>query len=134
MIFECRAYLLKPGRADDFWAAQEACNGPEVFSAILGHNLFYASSASGEGTQIVHLYRFPDLLAWQQVYADYYRRQSPDYFAQARPKMLEQENAFFRLADLPGWPGFGGWRMAATGQAPETGCWWKPRSTSHPAA
>jgi hypothetical protein len=101
MIFERRAYLLKPGYADDFWLAQQEWNRPDIFGAILGHNLFYASSASSEGTLIVHLYRFADLLEWQQAYADYYQRQSPDYFAKVRPWMMEQENSFFRPAGVP---------------------------------
>lgn len=101
MIFERRAYHLKPGYADDFWAAQLEWNHPDIFGAILGHNLFYASSTSGAGILIVHLYRFADLLEWQHAYADYYRRQSPDYFAKVRPWMLAQKNGFFRPAGIP---------------------------------
>ncbi len=96
MIFERRVYRMKLRRAADFWAAQERWNTPDIFAPILDGNLFYASRPAGGGTVIVHLYRFADLGEWYDTYANYYRRQSPDYFATVRQWMTRQDSAFFR--------------------------------------
>jgi hypothetical protein len=58
VIFERRQYTLRPGRVDDFWAAQRRWNVHEASAALMGANLSYFSTVAGTTDQIVHLYRF----------------------------------------------------------------------------
>ena len=101
MIFERRAYTLRPGKVDAFWDAQLAWNTPDVFGDILDRNIAYFSTITGDADQVVHLYRFDSLDDWRARYEAYYRKQSPDYFALVRPWMLRQENGFFAAAPIP---------------------------------
>ena len=94
MIFERRAYTLRPGRLEAFWEAQARWNTEAVFGPILERNVGYFSALSGRRDQVVHLYRFASLDQWRSLYSAYYDAQSPDYFALVRPWMLRQENAF----------------------------------------
>jgi hypothetical protein len=100
MIFERRAYTLRPQRLEAFWEAQEAWNRPEVFGPILNHNIGYFSAVTGSADEVVHLYRFESLDQWDATYGAYYRAQSPDYFALVRPWMLRQENGFLATPPL----------------------------------
>jgi len=94
MIFERRAYTLRPGRLAAFWKAQESWNRPDVFGPILDRNIGYFSAFTGSADEVVHLYRFESLDQWDATYKAYYKAQSPDYFALVRPWMLRQENGF----------------------------------------
>jgi hypothetical protein len=94
MIFERRAYRLRPGRLQDFWGAQRKWNVSERAASILGHNLSYFGGAFDDD-QVVHLYRFESLEQWKQCYDEFYRAQLPDYFTTVRPWVLEQEIALF---------------------------------------
>lgn len=117
MIFERRAYTIRPGKVDAFWQAQMDWNTPDKFSPILAQTIGYFRTLAGPASQIVHLYRFDDLDHWQSIYARYYAVQNPDYFAYVRPLMLQQENAF--LAEPPhphlhaGWTAEGAPRLPA---------------------
>ena len=94
MIFERRAYTLRPGKLEAFWDAQRTWNTKAVFGPILNRNIAYLSTVTGHSDQVVHLYRFDSLDQWHTLYGQYYEAQSPEYFALVRPWMLRQENAF----------------------------------------
>lgn len=94
MIFERRAYTLRPGWLEAFWEAQENWNVPAVFGPILKRNIGYFSAVTGSSEEVVHLYRFDSLDQWDALYKAYYKAQSPDYFALVRAWMLRQENSF----------------------------------------
>jgi len=117
MIFERRVYTFRPGKLDAFWEAQGAWNTDEVFGPLLSRNIGYFSATAGENDQLIHLYRFDSLDQWQTLYGQYYRAQSPEYFALVRPWMLRQENAFLTAAPV-GEP---------------TACWTGPRLLPPPS-
>ncbi len=58
MIFERRAYTLRPGKLQAFWNEQETWNTKEKFGSLLERNIGYFSAATGSSEEIVHLYRF----------------------------------------------------------------------------
>ena len=99
MIFERRAYTLRPGNVQPFWDAQIEWNTEAVFGPIRRHVISYFTTTSGPRNQIVHLYGFASLDEWHGTYASYYAAQNPDYFALVRSWMLAQENGF--LAPAP---------------------------------
>lgn len=101
MIFERRAYTLRPGRIEAFWEAQCIWNTQEIFGVVLDHNLAYFSTVAGHIGRVVHLYRFDSLSQWGECYDRYYRTQSPEYFKLVRPWMVKQETSFFVDAPIP---------------------------------
>jgi hypothetical protein len=94
VIFERRAYKLRPGKLEAFWVGQETWNTKAVFGPLLERNIGYFRAVTGSLDEIVHLYRFDSLEQWQAVYQQFYAAQSPDYFKLVRPWMLRQENSF----------------------------------------
>ena len=55
MIFERRQYTLRPGRVDDFWAAQRRWNVHEASAALMDASLSYFSTVAETTDQIVYL-------------------------------------------------------------------------------
>lgn len=91
LLFERRAYTLRPGMIDAFWDAQRTWNVQERASALLDNNLSYFSVAGSD--QVVHLYRFNSVDHWRASYDHYYRTQAPEYFRTVRPWVLRQQNS-----------------------------------------
>ena len=102
MIFERRQYTLRPGRVDDFWAAQRRWNVHEASAALMDANLSYFSTVAGTTDQIVHLYRFDSVDHWQESYQRYYAEQVPEYFTSVRPWALAQENSLLTTPPMAG--------------------------------
>ena len=101
MIFERRAYTLRPGNMEAFWDAQRKWNTADTFAIVRDQNLSYFSTLAGPTDQVVHLYRFNSLEHWQACYDQDYRTHAPEYFKHARPLMLRQETGFFGAAPVP---------------------------------
>ncbi len=101
MIFERRAYTLKPGNAGRFWELQRQWNTPEQIPGLLARNIGYFSTISGPVEQVIHLYRFDSLDDWKSRLFGVYTPDRADYFAAGRSLMLAQENTFLSLAPLP---------------------------------
>jgi hypothetical protein len=57
MLFERRAYTLRPGTLDTFWGLQRKWNTPTNFRPLLERNIGYFSTTAGPAERIVHLYR-----------------------------------------------------------------------------
>jgi hypothetical protein len=58
MLFERRAYTLRPDSEAAYWALQRKWNKPASFRALLERNLGFFAMAAGDGECIVHLYRW----------------------------------------------------------------------------
>ena len=101
MIFERRAYTLKPGNVGRFWDLQRQWNRPDQIPDLLARNLGYFSTISGSSDQVVHLYRFDSFDDWKRRLFGVYTPERSEYFAAGRSLMLAQENAFLSLAPLP---------------------------------
>ncbi|WP_346893214.1 hypothetical protein [uncultured Roseibium sp.] len=103
MIFERRAYLLRPGEEDAFWEAQKKWNSGPLFLPLLQANLFYMVCPREDGTEILHFYRYDDLNHWRATYDRYFTEQESDFFATVRGLMLSQQTDFF--IESPFYPG-----------------------------
>jgi hypothetical protein len=57
MLFERRAYTLRPDSEAAYWALQRKWNKPASIRALIERNLGFAMAA-GDGERIVHLYRW----------------------------------------------------------------------------
>lgn len=113
MIVERREYRLRPGKARQFWDAQQEWNTPERFGPILEHCIGYFEAVAGSPERIVHLYRYDTMDQWRSIYEAYYQIQSSDYFRLVRPWLLGQETSFLVAAPIaelaPKWSSqFGG--------------------------
>jgi len=100
MIIERRVYTLRPGRTADFWQAQQDWNLGETFAGVLTRNLAYFETVAGPAEQIVHLYRFDSMEEWDRAYAAVYAHHPHEYFQIARPLILSQDVAFYRVAPV----------------------------------
>lgn len=102
MLFERRAYTLRPGNAARFWALQEKWNTPTTqFGDLLARNIGYFSVTAGSAEQIVHLYRFDSFDDWKARLFGTYTPERAEYFASARGLLTAQENMFLMPAPIP---------------------------------
>ena len=122
MLFERRAYTLRPGSEEAYWALQRRWNKPASFRPLLERNLGFFAMAAGDGERIVHLYRWDDYDDAKRRLAAIVTPERAEYFAAARNLLLRQENAYLDRAPvvelsplwndkrdwLPGQPAFAG--------------------------
>ena len=60
MLFERRAYTLRPGCEEAYWALQRQWNKPSAFRPLLERSVGFFAVAAGDAERIVHLYRWDD--------------------------------------------------------------------------
>jgi hypothetical protein len=113
MLFEHRAYTLKPGSTQRFWQAQVE-RGFELVEPIQQRLLGYFSTCSGPVDQVVHLYRYDSYEDWmQRLHGLYAQPRLEPYFKTVRSLMLAQENKFLAPAPLaeltPAWGNGNDW-------------------------
>jgi hypothetical protein len=64
MLFEYRAYTLRPGNEDAFWDAQLMRGLDPVKRPIMARVVGYFATRTGPVDQIVHLWRFDSYEDW----------------------------------------------------------------------
>jgi hypothetical protein len=101
MLFERRAYTLKPGCTDAFWDLQRQWNKPASWRPMLERNIGYFSTAAGPAECIVHLYRWDDYEDGRRRIAAISTPDRAEYFAAARALMLGQETCYLDRAPIP---------------------------------
>ncbi len=102
MLIERRAYTMRPGRMEDFIAAQFARGFGPPMSRVLDRLIGYFRTVSGPTDQMVHLWRFDGFDDWTaRLHGLYGRPELEPYFKTVRSLMLAQENAFLVPAPLP---------------------------------
>jgi NIPSNAP len=94
VLIEHRAYTLKPGCLDTFYAAQLE-RGFELVKPIMERCLGYFTAQSGPTDQVVHLYRFDNYDDWtKRLHGLYGVAGLEPYFKKVRALMSAQENKF----------------------------------------
>jgi hypothetical protein len=101
MLFERRAYTLRPGSEEAYWALQRRWNTPASFRPLLERNLGFFAMAAGDAERIVHLYRWDSYDDAKQRLGEIVTPERMEYFAAARNLLLRQENAYLDRAPLP---------------------------------
>jgi hypothetical protein len=128
MLFERRAYTLRPGCEETFWQLQRKWNTPKTYRPMLERNLGYFAMSAGPAERIIHLYRWDDYEDGKRRIAAIATLERAEYFASARNLMLAQETILLDRAPiaelnplwsgdrdwLPGDPPFGGAEDAST--------------------
>ena len=97
MLFERRAYTLRPGSKSAYWALQRKWNKPASFRPLLERNVGFFAMAAGDGERIVHLYRWDNFDDAKQRLGAIVTPDRMEYFIAAR------SSAF---APGPGQPAF----------------------------
>lgn len=100
MLFERRAYTLRPGAAQRFWELQRQWQTPQQIPRLVERTIGYFEMVAGPAEQIVHLYRYDSYDDWRDRLFGIYRPERMEYFVTARKLLLAQENAFFELAPV----------------------------------
>ena len=100
MLFERRAYTLRPGSEQTYWALQRQWNKPASFRPLLERNLGYFTMAAGDGERIVHLYRWDSYDDAKQRLAAIVTPERMEYFVTARSFLLRQENSYLDHAPV----------------------------------
>jgi hypothetical protein len=122
MLFERRAYTLRPGTLEAFWSLQQKWNTPTSFRPLLERNIGYFSTTAGPAERIVHLYRWDSYEQAKRHLAAIVTPERMEYFVSARKLLSRQETAFIDAAPhaelnpiwgggrdwLPGTPAFSG--------------------------
>jgi hypothetical protein len=113
MLFERRAYTLRPGCADAFWALQRRWNTPTSWRPLLERNIGYFFVAAGPAECVVHLYRWDDYDDGKRRVAAVSTPDRAEYFAAARALILRQETWLLDRAPVapltPLWDGQRDW-------------------------
>lgn len=100
MLFERRAYTLRPGCEDAYWALHRKYNTPESLRVLLERNIGFFAMTAGDGDRIVHLYRWDSYDDAKQRLAAIVTPERAEYFVTARKLLLRQENAYLDRAPL----------------------------------
>ena len=100
MLFERRAYTLRPGSEDAYWALQRKWNTPASMRPLLERNLGFFAMTAGDGERIVHLYRWDSYDDAKQRLAAIVTPERMEYFVTARSLLLRQENAYLDRAPV----------------------------------
>jgi NIPSNAP len=122
MLFERRAYTLRPGTLETFWNLQRKWNTPASFRPLLERNIGYFATLAGPAERIVHLYRWDSYDQAKRNLAAIATPERMEYFVTARKLLVRQETAFLDRAPhaelnpiwgdsrdwLPGTPFFSG--------------------------
>lgn len=101
MLFERRAYTLRPGALETFWGLQSKWNTPTSFRPLLERNIGYFSTTAGQAERIVHLYAWDSYDQAKRHLAAIVTPERMEYFVSARKLLLRQETAFLDAAPLP---------------------------------
>ena len=113
MLFERRAYTLRPGTEEAFWALQRKWNTPATLRPLLERNIGYFAVAAGSAERIVHLYRWDNYDDGKRRIAAISTPERAEYFAAARTLMLRQESLLLDRAPIdelsPLWSGDRDW-------------------------
>jgi hypothetical protein len=120
MLFEYRAYTLRPGNEDAFWDAQQMRGLDPVKRPIMARVVGYFATRTGPVDQIVHLWRYDSYEDWYtRLYSGYGDPAAEPYYRKVRALMVAQESRFLAPAPIPEltplWGGGNDWR---TGDAP----------------
>lgn len=100
MLIEHRAYTLKPGNLERFYALQQE-RGFELVRPIMERLIGYFTVQAGPLDQIVHIYRFDSYDDWtRRLHGLYGVTALEPYFKNVRPLMLAQENRFLVPAPI----------------------------------
>ena len=100
MLFERRAYTLRPGSESAYWALQRKWNKPASFRPLLERNVGFFAMAAGDGERIVHLYRWDTFDDAKQRLGAIVTPDRMEYFIAARSLLLRQENAYLDRAPV----------------------------------
>jgi hypothetical protein len=100
MLFERRAYTLRPGSEAAYWTLQRQWNKPASFRPLLERNLGFFAMAAGDGERIVHLYRWDSYDDAKQRLGAIVTPERMEYFVAARNLLLRQENAYLDRAPV----------------------------------
>jgi hypothetical protein len=100
MLFERRAYTLRPGMGARFWELQREWQTPQQIRPLIERTIGYFGTIAGPAEQIVHLYRYDSYDDWRTRLFGIYRPERAAYFSSARQLLLAQENAFYELAPV----------------------------------
>jgi hypothetical protein len=100
MLFERRAYTLRPGSESAYWTLQRQWNKPAAFRPLLERNLGFFAVAAGDAERIVHLYRWDSYDDAKRRLAAIVTPERAEYFAAARNLLLRQENAYLDRAPI----------------------------------
>jgi hypothetical protein len=90
MLFERRAYTLRPGTLEAFWGLQRNWNTPTSFRPLLERNIGYFSTTAGPAERIVHLYRWDSYDQAKRHLAAIVTPERMEYFLSARKLLLSQ--------------------------------------------
>jgi len=101
MLFERRAYTLRPGTLETFWGLQRKWNTPTSFRPLLERNIGYFSTIAGPAERIVHLYRWDSYDQAKRHLAAIVTPERMEYFVSGRKLLVRQETAFLDPAPLP---------------------------------
>jgi hypothetical protein len=100
MLFEHRAYTLKPGSTSAFWQAQTD-RGFSLVQPIQERLVGYFHACSGPVDQVVHLYRYDSFDDWtKRLHGLYAVAALEPYFRTVRALMVAQENKFLSAAPI----------------------------------
>lgn len=94
MLFERRAYTLRPGMLEAFWSLQQKWNTPTSFRPMLERNIGYFSTVAGPADRIIHLYRWDSYEQAKRHLAAIVTPERTEYFVNARKLLFRQETAF----------------------------------------
>lgn len=113
MLFERRAYKLRPGAAPEFWALQREWNTPRGVPRYLERCIGYFETIAGAASEIVHYYRYDSYEDWRSRLFGLYTPERMPYFAAARGLLIAQDNMFMDPAGISGalplWSGERDW-------------------------
>ena len=113
MLFERRAYTLRPGCEETFWQLQRKWNTPKTYRPMLERNFGYFAITAGSAERIIHLYRWDDYEDGKRRIAAIATPERAEYFAAARDLMLAQGSILLDrspIAELnPLWSGDRDW-------------------------
>jgi hypothetical protein len=100
MLFERRAYTLRPGSEDAFWQLQRKFSVPAKVRPLLERNIGFFAVTAGPAELIVHLYRWDDYNDSKRRLAAIATPDRTDYFVAARALLLRQETSYLDLAPI----------------------------------
>lgn len=113
MLFERRAYSLRPGAAARFWELQREWQNPSQVRPMIERTIGYFLTLAGPADEIVHLYRYDSFDDWRARLFGTYRPERAAYYTEARALLSAQENAFYEAAPIaelnPLWSGGRDW-------------------------
>jgi NIPSNAP len=113
MLFERRAYTLRPGSEAAYWSLQQKWNKPASIRPLLERNLGFFTMVAGDSDRIVHLYRWDSYDDSKLRLGAIVTPERAEYFVAARSLLLRQETSYLDRAPVaelsPLWNGKHDW-------------------------